>query len=129
MRVLAIVVFLFFTSCTSPERETVAKAEQSNNEISTNSTDLKQNQILTPLSSAKEILGIWIAKNKEELIVKIDKDSIYYPEHSESHKYSLKGDSIFISYPDLILRERIGFLKDTMVFNSADGQSRFVRKQ
>ena len=78
-------------------------------------------------SNQRELVGIWRSDNKEELTVKIDLDSIYYTEHFESHKYTLKKDSIFINYYDCLFAAKLYFLNDTLVMESENGLSKFYK--
>lgn len=65
-----------------------AKNKQTTNTISPN------NEV------SKSIIGIWAINGEENPIFEINKDSIYYPEHSVSYKYKITGDSIRIGYDE-----------------------------
>ena len=78
-------------------------------------------------SNQRELLGIWMRDNKELLTVKIDLDSIYYIEHFESHKYTLKKDSIFINYHDYLFAAKLYFLKDTLIMESENELTTFYK--
>ena len=78
-------------------------------------------------SNQRELLGIWMRDNKELLTVKIDLDSIYYIEHFESHKYTLKKDSIFINYHDYLFAAKLYFLNDTLIMESENELIKFYK--
>jgi len=78
-------------------------------------------------SNQRELLGIWMRDNKELLTVKIDLDSIYYIEHFESHKYTLKKDSIFINYHDYLFAAKLYFLNDTLIMESENELTKFYK--
>ena len=78
-------------------------------------------------SNQHELLGIWMRDNKELLTVKIDLDSIYYIEHFESHKYTLKKDSIFINYHDYLFAAKLYFLNDTLIMESENELTKFYK--
>lgn len=80
-----------------------------------------------PLDNKNELIGVWASDNKEPLTIDIKADSIYYTEHFESYKYRVKNDSIFISYPDYEFSARVYFRWDTMIMESAYGQSKYYR--
>ena len=76
----------------------------------------------------KQIAGTWYALDgEEELTINVTSDSIFYVEHSESHRYELKKDSIFIHYPDYVLSGKSLLLKDTFAIISDDHISKFSR--
>lgn len=76
-----------------------------------------------PLTAKSELVGIWASDNKEPVTVNITSDSIYYTEHFVSYKYSIKEDSIFISYPDFTFAAKVYFNRDTLLLESEDGKS------
>ena len=81
-----------------------------------------------PVSRNKQIAGTWNAlEGEEELTINVTKDSIFYVEHSEGHRYELKRDSIFIHYPDYVLSGKPLLLKDTFAIISDDHTSKFSR--
>ncbi|WP_153797644.1 hypothetical protein [Foetidibacter luteolus] len=80
-----------------------------------------------PLTDYKELYGFWESRNKEPLTIEINADSIYYVEHFESHRYSLKGDSIVIDYPGFIYTGKVYFENDALIIESEDGKSKYNR--
>lgn len=92
------------------------------------SVDLNVNmQGYKSLNNKDELIGVWATDNKEPLTVEINADSIYYTEHFESHKYRVKEDSIFISYPDFIFSAKVYFHYDTLVMESENGKSKYYK--
>jgi hypothetical protein len=76
----------------------------------------------------KQIAGTWNALDgQEDLTINVTADSIFYVEHSESHGYELKKDSIFIHYHDYILSGKPLLLKDTFAIIAEDHISKFSR--
>ena len=82
------------------------------------------------VSIFKQIAGTWNALDgDQELTVLITKDSFFYAEHSESHIYKLRNDSLYIHYPDYVLSGKPLLLKDTLAIISEDQTSKFLRKR
>ena len=79
------------------------------------------------LKDKNEMMGWWQRADKELLTVHIKERSINYPDHRESHKYKLKGDSIFIHYLDFILAARVYVHRDTLIMISEGGESKYVK--
>jgi hypothetical protein len=128
MRNLLIVSFVFAASCNleqSEQRQTSTSDTVKQAENATRNTVIKTT--FKPLINKKELLGVWESENKEPLTVEINEDSIYYTEHFESHKYKLKGDSIFINYPDFVYAGKVYFDKDTLIIESEDGKAKYVK--
>ena len=128
MRKLLIVSFVFAASCNLKQSEqkqtsTADTAKQAKN--AARKTIIKAT--FKPLTNLKELLGVWESENKEPLTVEISEDSIYYTEHFESHKYKLKGDSIFINYPNFVYAGIVYFDKDTLIIESEDGKAKYVK--
>ena len=81
------------------------------------------------VNTFNQITGTWNALDgDQDLTIIISKDSIFYTEHAEFHKYELHNDSIFIHYPDYILSGKPILLKDTFAIISEDQTSKFSRK-
>lgn len=81
------------------------------------------------VNNLKQIVGTWAAlEGDQDLTISISKDSIFYAEHAESHKYELMKDSIYIHYPDYILAGKALLLKDTFAIVSEEQASKFLRK-
>ena len=80
-----------------------------------------------PIISRNQIIGIWATTDKEILTVDISKDSIFYTEHYESHKYELKNDSIYIHYFDFIYSGKPYLINDSLIFASLDGEAKYIR--
>jgi hypothetical protein len=79
------------------------------------------------VGSSRQITGVWTALDGEDnLTVTISKDSVFYTEHAESHRFELKRDSIFIYYPDYTLTGRPLLLKDTFAIIAEDHVSKFL---
>jgi hypothetical protein len=83
--------------------------------------------MLEPLTDKKELVGVWRSENKEPITVEISENLIYYREHHESHKYKMKGDSIFIDYPDFVYTGKVYFENETLIMESEEGKSKYVR--
>jgi hypothetical protein len=121
-------LLLFIVGCTSEQSDQTPALDKNmptRSSTATVGTSVIKN--IRPLTDKNEITGIWKSENKEPLIVEINKDSIYYPEHFESYKYKLKGDSIFINYPDFMFAAKAYFDRDTLVMESGDGKSKYVK--
>jgi hypothetical protein len=128
MRKLLIVFIIFAASCNSEQSEQIQTASKDTlAQSNTTAYDTTIKTATKPLTDKNDIIGIWASEGKEPLTVEINKDSIYYTEHFESHKYKLKGDSIFINYPDFVFAAKVYFTKDTLVMESEDGKSTFVK--
>ena len=130
MKKFPFVIILFLASCDTGQPSTDQGAmpiDTARQNLSTTDPLIGTNSAYKPIKNKKDLFGIWASDNKEPLIVEIKKDSIYYTEHFESHTYSLKGDSIFISYPDFMFAAKIFFNKDTLIMESENGQSKYYR--
>ena len=94
-------------------------------------TVYEENTLDTALvNNFKQIAGTWNALDgDQDLTISISRDSIFYAEHAESHKYELRKDSIYIHYPDYILSGKALLLKDTFAIVSEDQASKFSRKK
>jgi hypothetical protein len=128
MRKLLIVLLIFDVSCNSEQSgriQTTSKDTLARSNTAAGDTTIKK--AYKPLTNKNDIIGIWANEGKEPLTVEINRDSIYYTEHFESHKYKLKGDSIFINYPDFVFAAKVYFNKDTLVLESEDGKSNYVK--
>jgi hypothetical protein len=79
------------------------------------------------VKSAKQIKGSWVDLGKETLIVDITINTITYREHHESHKFKIRGDSIYIYYFDFILSGRPYVVKDTFIISMQDGKDKYLR--
>lgn len=115
----------------------VLLASCSDNPTSKSTTKKQENKVLSaprpantdPVSN-NQILGIWTdgQTNGDNAVFKIRKDSIYYVDHFKSYPYQIKGDSLSIKYPDYDYKARVSWLKDTLVFTSAeDGVVKYWR--
>lgn len=128
MRKLLFTVLLFIVSCTSKQPDkTLALSKDTSTQSNIPAIDTSKTRTIKPLTSKNEIIGVWESENKEPLTVEINKDSIYYTEHFESHRYKLKGDSIFINYPDFVFAAKVYFDRDTLVMESGNGKSKYVK--
>jgi hypothetical protein len=83
--------------------------------------------MLKPLTDKKELVGVWRSENKEPITVEISENLIYYRKHHESHKYKMKGDCIFIDYPDFVYTGKVYFENETLIMESEEGKSKYVR--
>ncbi len=128
MRRLLFILLIFVVGCNTGQPEQV-KTLYKDTIIQSNtvSNSVTSNAIIKPLKDKNEIIGMWASDNKELLTVKISEDSIYYTEHFESHKYILRKDSIFINYPDFILAAKVYFCNDTLIMESENGKSIFMK--
>jgi hypothetical protein len=70
-------------------------------------------------------VGIWTDGSSENATFDIRKDSIYYVDQFVPYKYSLRGDSIKIFYPDWTFTGAVSFSKDTMIIASEDGTTKY----
>lgn len=128
MRKLSFGLFLFIVSCNSGEPDQTPTSQQETlPQSKLASIDTSAKTVIKQLTDQDEIIGFWESENNEPLTVEINRDSIYYTEHFESYKYKLKGDSIFINYPDLVFAAKVYFYGDTLVMESEDGKSKYMK--
>ena len=127
MKVFLFFVFLIVAGCNSSGKNSIEASADSIKGDSLKAKAAPPKPMFRPLTNKKDMTGIWAADDKEILTVKIDDDSIYYTDHFEAYKYTLKKDSVFITYPDFVLAGRIGFSGDTLVIISDNGESRFYK--
>lgn len=121
-------LLLFIVGCNSGElNQTYTPPQDTSSQNNPAATATLAKTSIKPLTHRNEIIGVWQSENKEPITVEITKDSIYYTEHFESHEYKLKSDSIFINYPDFVFVAKVYFNRDTMVMESEDGKSKFVK--
>src|SRR5688572_10429049 len=119
MRKLSFGLLIFIVGCSSEQsHQTPTSQKDTLTQSNVDAIDTSTKATVRQLTDKNEIIGIWESENKEPLTVEINKDSIYYTEHFESHKYILKGDSIFINYPDFIFAAKVYFDRDTLVMES-----------
>lgn len=78
-----------------------------------------------PTSNKDRLLGIWTDGNTENATFDIQRDSIFYVDQLSAYKYTIKDDSITISYPDWVFSGKVRFSKDTLVISSEDGQTKY----
>lgn len=74
-----------------------------------------------------KLLGVWGPSKSENASFRIEKDSIYYPEHFKSYKYTISKDSIFIEYDGWTYKGIFYFKNDSLVLKSQDKIHKFVR--
>jgi hypothetical protein len=91
-----------------------------------NSTRLANNKNIEN-SLRKKIIGIWTSEGSINTDFKIDEKSFYYVEDFASYKYSLKGDSITISYPDYDYKGKVSFKQDTLILSTEDRDVKYWR--
>jgi hypothetical protein len=128
MRKLSFGLLIFIVGCNSEQsHQTPTSQKDTLTQSNGVAIDTSTKATIRQLTDKNEIIGIWESENKEPLTVEINKDSIYYTEHFESHKYILKGDSIFINYPDFIFAAKVYFDRDTLVMESEDGKSKYMK--
>lgn len=128
MRKLLFGLLILIVGCNSGQPDqTPNSSEDYSTQSNTAAINTSAMAGIKTLTDKNEIIGVWESKNKEPLTVKINNDSIYYTEHFESHRYWLKGDSIFIKYPDFVFAAKVYFNRDTLVMESEDGKSRYVK--
>lgn len=127
MKKLVALSFLYNISCNTDKSNTDKQAILTDiRQDRAPSVDLNMNmQGYKSLNNKNELIGVWASDNKEPLTLEINADSIYYTEHFESHKYRVKEDSIFISYPDFVFSAKVYFHNDTLVMESEDGKSKY----
>lgn len=126
-KLLFIPLLLIMLSCnsnsTNNKRNIIAKNDPAKK---VDGTKNKQTANTTSSSSdvSKDIIGIWAINGEENPIFEINKDSIYYPEHSVSYKYKITGDSIRIKYdwgePSFTFKLKN---KDTLIIKSMGGDT------
>jgi uncharacterized protein YcfL len=128
MRKLLFGLLLFIVSCNSGEPDQTTTSQQDTlTKSKPAAIDTSAKTTIKQLTDQNQIIGVWESENKEPLTVEINKDSIYYTEHFESHRYKLRGDSIFINYPDFVFAAKVYFYGDTLVMESEDGKFKFVK--
>lgn len=80
----------------------------------------KNSKPVVDSGSQTKVIGIWTDGNSENASFQISKDSIYYVDHFLTFKYEVKGDSIYIHYPDYFYRAGITFSGDSMILKNAE---------
>ena len=132
-----ILLCLLFVACgpnSSKKASNLLPYKDSASQVSSASNVVESNEEENALDTAavntfNQITGTWNALDgDQDLTIIISKDSIFYTEHAEFHKYELHNDSIFIHYPDYILSGKPILLKDTFAIISEDQTSKFSRK-
>ena len=132
-----ILLCLLFVSCgpnSSKKGSNLLPYKDSASQVSSATNVVESNEEENALDTAavntfNQITGTWNALDgDQDLTIIISKDSIFYTEHAEFHKYELHNDSIFIHYPDYILSGKPILLKDTFAIISEDQTSKFSRK-
>ena len=132
-----ILLCLLFVACgpnSSKKGSNLLPYKDSASQVSSASNVVESNEEENALATAavntfNQITGTWNALDgDQDLTIIISKDSIFYTEHAEFHKYELHNDSIFIHYPDYILSGKPILLKDTFAIISEDQTSKFSRK-
>ena len=110
-----------------PYKDSASQVSSATNVVESNE---EENALDTAaVNTFNQITGTWNALDgDQDLTIIISKDSIFYTEHAEFHKYELHNDSIFIHYPDYILSGKPILLKDTFAIISEDQTSKFSRK-
>lgn len=76
---------------------------------------------------ASRLIGVWGPSIHENASFRIQSDSIYYPEHFKSFKYTTKNDSIFILFDGWIYKSRFYFRNDSLILKTQNKANRFVR--
>ena len=128
MRKLFFGFLLFIVSCNSGDPDQTPTSKQDTlTQSNPAAIDISAKKTIKLLTDRKEIIGVWESENNEPMTVEINRDSIYYTENFESYGYRLKGDSIFINYPDFVFAAKVYFNGDTLVMESEDGKSKFVK--
>ncbi|NNV55172.1 hypothetical protein [Limnovirga soli] len=83
---------------------------------------------IDPIKQANnKLLGIWSDGSSENATFIIKSDSVYYVDQFKSYKYVLNDDSIKIIYPDWIYAAKVIFKNDTLILESEDGTSEFLK--
>jgi hypothetical protein len=110
-----------------PEKDSASQISSATNVVESNEEENKLDT--ASVNTFSQITGTWNALDgDQDFTIIISKDSIFYTEHAELHKYELRNDSIFIHYPDYILSGKPLLLKDTFAIISEDQTSKFSRK-
>jgi hypothetical protein len=110
-----------------PEKDSASQISSATNVVESNEEENKLDT--AAVNTFSQITGTWNALDgDQDFTIIISKDSIFYTEHAELHKYELRNDSIFIHYPDYILSGKPLLLKDTFAIISEDQTSKFSRK-
>jgi hypothetical protein len=110
-----------------PEIDSASQISSATNVVESNEEENKLDT--AAVNTFSQITGTWNALDgDQDFTIIISKDSIFYTEHAELHKYELRNDSIFIHYPDYILSGKPLLLKDTFAIISEDQTSKFSRK-
>ncbi|SEO31221.1 hypothetical protein SAMN05192574_10729 [Mucilaginibacter gossypiicola] len=105
-KLLFIPLLLIMLSCNSNSTDSAQNKRNitAKNDPAKNIDGAKNKQIANTTSPgsevSKNIIGVWAINGEENPIFEINKDSIYYPEHSVSYKYKITGDSIRIGYDE-----------------------------
>jgi hypothetical protein len=76
----------------------------------------------------EKLLGAWTDGSSENATFTFEKDSIFYTDEMVSYPYSLTGDSLIITYPDMSFQGRAYFINDTLVLSDPEfGTTKYTR--
>ena len=136
-RRLYFISFIIIFSCSDSKNKNAISANPLPDTINKTSSSTQKmesnNQVNNTSDSAlvnnfEQIFGKWSAlEGAEDLTIIISKDSFYYSEHAESHKYELNKDSIFIHYPEYTITGKPWLLYDTFAIVSENQTTKFLR--
>ena len=136
MRFTIIIFLIFFllilqVNCTDNSKNTFFNQSKLKDSLKTVSNKLKPKHIDTLKVVTKEqILGIWIALDKEYLTVEIDKHSFNYCKHKERLKYIFIKDTISIFHFNNKFGGRPYYVNDTLLLlNKNDYCLKFIRQK
>lgn len=81
----------------------------------------------TSKGSNDKLIGSWGTSSEESASFTINKDSIYYPELSESFSYKISDDSISIKYDGWSYDGKFHVAHDTLMIEKDGSQYKYVR--
>lgn len=77
----------------------------------------------------EKLLGIWGQSINENASFRIISDSIYYPEHFRSYKYSTSKDSIYIHYDGWVFKGTFYIRNDSLIIKAQGNENSYIRIQ
>ena len=120
-------LFVAITSCDNSQNESTNEEHDSN----VKSSFIKETPDDTLKHAAFEkgiLLGAWTDGSSENATFIIEKDSIFYADEMISYPYSLRGDSLTITYPDMSFQGIAYFISDTLVLSDSEfGTTKYTR--
>ena len=116
-----------FISCKNLRNESANEEHDSN--VKTSYAKEFTDATIKPTAIEKEkLLGVWTDGSSDNATFAIEKDSIFYTDEMVSYPYSLRGNSLTITYPDMSFQGIAYFINDTLVLSDSEfGITKYTR--